>query len=311
MAGDVEIYQSFHMKSVTIGIPAHNEERNLPFLLESIVQQERSGFELERVIIACDGCTDRTAEVALGCAGRISGLEVINDGKRMGQAARIDQMIRLTKSDVYVSLDADTVLGSPKSLASLIAEFSDPTVGLVAAADRPHPARVFFESVAVTVVDLWRSVRTRYNGGDTIHNAHGCALAMSRHFIDGFSLPTGTNGADNFLYLKAKELQMGFRYASGAVVLYHEPMTLREYIAQRQRFHNIHGNMERIFGDWINKYYAPVPKSLMLQSIWRMFLERPILTPLALLLEVYSRLFIHTHLPAMQGGVWQTIQSTK
>jgi glycosyltransferase involved in cell wall biosynthesis len=49
--------------TVTIGIPAYNEEKSISNLLDSIIEQTQKDYVLEKVIVACDGCTDKTSEV--------------------------------------------------------------------------------------------------------------------------------------------------------------------------------------------------------------------------------------------------------
>ncbi len=295
--------------TLTIGIPAHNEEKNLSRLLRSLSKQQ-GNFVLEQVIVACDGCTDATASIARGFSDRLPVL-VVDDGRRVGQSARMREMMESSRSDVYVSLDADTWLDAPGTLEALVAPFAEAGMGLVAGADRPAFPRTFFEHVVVTVVDQWRYARTAFNGGDTVHNAHGCVLALSRRLAQEAKLPATVNGADHFLYFKAKELGLGFRYQESAVVRYREPDNLSDYLSQRSRFHTIHDSMEAYFGPWVWDAYAPLPGSVKRSALWRMFTERPLLFMLAIALEITSRLYILVKHPVSAGGVWQTVKSTK
>ena len=50
--------------TVTIGIPAHNEEANIANMLNSVISQEQKSFFLEKIIVALDGCTDNTESEA-------------------------------------------------------------------------------------------------------------------------------------------------------------------------------------------------------------------------------------------------------
>lgn len=299
-------------KTVSIGIAAHNEERNIGTLLESIICQVRDGFVLEKVIVACDGCTDRTAIIAGEYQYRLPELQILDDGERMGQGQRISRFFVDNTSDILVTLDADTALGSRTSLAAFVREFSmDSQVGMVAGGDRPYPPRTFFESVAVTVVDLWREMRQGYNGGDTVHNSHGCALSFSHAFTREVRIPKGFNGVDHYTYFRSKELGLGFRYAKDAVVYYREPDNLGDFIHQRSRFHVINDKMAEIFGGWVEPYYASLPYVRKICAIWRMFLRQPFLLILALSLEVFMRIYIQFRHPDPVGSVWETVQSTK
>lgn len=295
--------------TVTIGIPAHNEEKNLPRLLRSLSEQ-RGQFFLERVIVACDGCTDGTAVAALAFTGNLP-IQVVDDGRRVGQSARMREMMELSQSDVYVSLDADTWLDASDTLETLVAPFADTQIGLVAGGDRPAFPRTFFGHIAVTVVDQWRYARAACNGGDTVHNSHGCVLALSHRLAQAAKLPPTINGADHFLYFKAKEMGLGFRYQESAIVRYREPDNLSDYLIQRSRFHTIHDSMEAYFGVWVREAYVPLPGSVKRAALRRMFTERPFFCVLAIALELISRLYIFFKHPMAVGGIWQTVKSTK
>ena len=50
--------------SLSIGIPAHNEEANIGRLLENLLTQPLEDFLiLEEIIVVTSGCTDRTEKI--------------------------------------------------------------------------------------------------------------------------------------------------------------------------------------------------------------------------------------------------------
>lgn len=300
-----------HKCTVTVGISAHNEDGNIIKLLDSIVSQRQTNFLLEKIIIACDGCTDNTASLVRKYQKKYPIIYLIDDGERLGKSQRINSFFRINNSDILVIFDADTILGSADTMLFITECFDSSSVGLVAGADMPYPPRTFFESVAVTVVDLWRSIRLNINHGDTVHNSHGRLLAFSKNFLEKMTIPKESNGDDHYVYFRAKELGFGFRYAEKAVVYYHEPSNLQDFIIQRSRFHTINGHMIEVFGPWIEPYYRSVPLSEKLPAFLSMFLHRPILLPLALMLEVFMRIHIKINKQHFSGGIWDNVQSTK
>jgi cellulose synthase/poly-beta-1,6-N-acetylglucosamine synthase-like glycosyltransferase len=299
-------------KTVTIGISAHNEEHNIALLLNSILGQRQSGYILDFVIVACDGCTDKTALVVSEYARKYDFIRCIDDGQRVGKSERMKQLFVENKSDVFVLLDADTTLASSETVRHLVAPFVDDTkIGMVAGCDKPYPPRTFFESIVITGVDLWWNIRHDYNGSDTVHNSHGCVLVFSRELVQRADIHPDINGHDHYMYFRAKELGFSFEYAEDAVVYYREPSNFRDYILQRSRFYVINESMILIFGSWAETYYAGLPVYRKLTEIIKMFLKKPILLPLALLLETFTRFYMLLSRPKPIKGVWQTIQSTK
>src|SRR5262249_9888087 len=67
------------LPNLTIVIPAKNESRLLPALLESLCRQDYSLMRSTKVFLADAGSTDGTQELAMGFAGRLD-IEVIPGG---------------------------------------------------------------------------------------------------------------------------------------------------------------------------------------------------------------------------------------
>ncbi|MGF1909748.1 glycosyltransferase family 2 protein [Vibrio kasasachensis] len=119
--------------SITILVPAYNEQvwiaekiRNL-----SCLDYPRNGY---KVIIACDGCTDDTVEIAEATIQEAicseTYFEVINFTKNRGKVALINHMMTLIDSDITALSDVSALISVD---ALLLAEqcFRQPQVGVV------------------------------------------------------------------------------------------------------------------------------------------------------------------------------------
>ncbi|ASW74432.1 glycosyl transferase [Chryseobacterium piperi] len=119
-----------------IVIPAHNEENNLPFTLDSLQQQSYKDF---KVVVANDGSVDGTADVikrytdldsrfetiALQKSAHQPGSKVVNAFKKGLQTQKLDDF------DIICKFDADIIL-SPNYLETIQTAFSEnPEYGLV------------------------------------------------------------------------------------------------------------------------------------------------------------------------------------
>lgn len=107
---------------VDVVIPALNEERALPRVLEEIPRPP-----VRRVVVADNGSTDRTAEVA-----RAAGAEVVWEGERGYGAACLRALARLAEDppDVVVFLDGDHS-DHPAELPRLVEPLRGGTADLV------------------------------------------------------------------------------------------------------------------------------------------------------------------------------------
>ncbi|MDH2415723.1 glycosyltransferase family 2 protein [Nocardioides sp. CER19] len=108
--------------TVTVLVPAHDEEASLPGTLSSLAQQQPPP---DRVVVVADNCTDRTVEIA-----RAHGAEVFETvGNTHKKGGALNQALRYLlpgqgENDVVMVMDADTML-DPGFLASAIRRFTD------------------------------------------------------------------------------------------------------------------------------------------------------------------------------------------
>lgn len=97
---------------ILVVVPAHNEERDLGYCIDTIVAQTRPA---DRIAVVLDNCTDRTEEVALEIRNtRLPTLEIYktydNPGKKAGALNQIllrQLMPDLDDEDLVLVLDAD------------------------------------------------------------------------------------------------------------------------------------------------------------------------------------------------------------
>lgn len=94
--------------TVTVLIPAHNEEKLIAATIQSLQEQDRKP---ERIIVVADNCTDQTVAVAKGLGVEI--FESVNNAEK--KAGALNQVLKeilpsLGENDTVMIMDADTVL---------------------------------------------------------------------------------------------------------------------------------------------------------------------------------------------------------
>jgi cellulose synthase/poly-beta-1,6-N-acetylglucosamine synthase-like glycosyltransferase/peptidoglycan/xylan/chitin deacetylase (PgdA/CDA1 family)/spore germination protein YaaH len=115
---------------VAVLIPAYNEETVIVRTIRSVLN---SDYRNLHIVVIDDGSPDRTAEVAREAyqaeiaAGRIQVLTKPNGGK----AAALNYALQFLDEDIYVGIDADTVIATD-AISKLIPHFEDPRIGAMA-----------------------------------------------------------------------------------------------------------------------------------------------------------------------------------
>lgn len=94
-------------KKITVMLPAYNEEKDLPGLLERI-QRALDGWADYRILVVDDGSRDRTAQIVRDAATKMPA-ELIQHSQNMGLGAAMRTGLKAAaqSSDVVVTLDAD------------------------------------------------------------------------------------------------------------------------------------------------------------------------------------------------------------
>ena len=115
---------------VAVLIPAYNEEKVIVRTIRSVLNSDYLNLH---VIVIDDGSADRTFNVAREAytaeiaARRVQVLTKPNGGK----AAALNYALDLLTEEIYVGIDADTVI-APDAISKLIPHFEDPLIGAVA-----------------------------------------------------------------------------------------------------------------------------------------------------------------------------------
>jgi cellulose synthase/poly-beta-1,6-N-acetylglucosamine synthase-like glycosyltransferase len=113
------------LPSVSLIVPAHNEEQVIGDKLDNILALDYPR-ELLELVVTSDASSDRTHQIVAGYAGR--GVRLI-ECPRGGKVAAQDRAVAETTGDLVAFGDAN-VLWEPDALRELVKPFADPRVGM-------------------------------------------------------------------------------------------------------------------------------------------------------------------------------------
>ncbi len=113
--------------SVSVLIPAHNEESVIVQTVTSVLLSDLKGL---RIIVVNDGSADRTGELLDTNFSHEPRVHIVHQVNR-GKAAALNVAMSLADTEIVVTIDADTEIESD-AIRKLLRHFSDPQVGAVA-----------------------------------------------------------------------------------------------------------------------------------------------------------------------------------
>ncbi|MBI4008653.1 glycosyltransferase [Candidatus Roizmanbacteria bacterium] len=270
--------------SVTIGIPAYNEENNIGALLRSILKQSNASYELTNIIVASDGSSDKTVdEIKVIKRPKI---KIIYGKNRRGTAFRQNQIIKQTTSDVLVLLNADILIRDNLFLEQLIKPIHK-KVDMVSCLMEPLPAKTFIGNLLNLSVKIKNDAFKIYKEGSNIYTCRGNARAFSRKLYTNIHFPRSV-GEDAYSFLYCLYHGFQYYYTTDTKAYFRSPENLDDHKRQSIRFYNSQKLFLKEFGKpFVKSAYSYPPRILLLP-----FLHYFIRYPLHLIMYVIILTFM-------------------
>lgn len=148
--------------SVSIVLPAYNEEKNLEHSIRSVLNSDYPKKKLE-IIVVNDGSTDNTRKIAEKFV-RKGLLRLINQ-KNMGKGVALNSALTIAKGELFGVLDADTTIDK-NTIRDLVGFLDSKKVGAVVSGIKPIKAVSLlekFQKVEYIMLILVRKLMDRMN----------------------------------------------------------------------------------------------------------------------------------------------------
>lgn len=297
--------------TVTVVIPAHNEEKTIVNLLKSLIYQTENSFVLEKIMVICDGCTDNT-EVKVNQFSKIESRIVCrNDGKRTGKIKRLKQIYLEIKSEIVVSFDADVVLANDQVLEELIKPFNRNNVVFVQGNSRSSSGVNLTERLINHWENIWYRIVLDLDNGVNIYHAFSCCYAVRTNFANTVIFPKGIISEARIFYFSAKKKKRKIIFAEKALVLYRSPDNIKDYLLRIRRSNNQKKLFASFFGDWIFKEYKEIPFNVKFRFVLNSLISDPILTIMSFIFKIIINILPTPNETYTSNNYWTVVKSSK
>ncbi len=296
--------------TVSIGIPAYNEDQNIGNILQVLLRQKQAGFIIKEIIVMSDCSSDKTDEIVRLLSSKHPIIKLIREQKRKGKYFLVNQLFKTCRSDILVVLDADIApVGNDflkKMVHVLLTDYHAQMVSSHNVLIRPNG---FVGKIIYTNFILWDFVRLSMPDYDSAANFHGSATAYRGPFVRSVHIPYALSDPHLFIYLKAAEVN-GFRYCREAETLSWSISTITDLKKFLDRsIGKKDEKLEKMFGVEMEKVYY-FPKKVKLIGMIKAFLQEPFYTPLAILLGFSIAKFYHSG-KVNKSPIWDITVSSK
>ncbi len=221
--------------SVTILIPAHNEEDSIEDTIEHVINLNYPKNKLE-VIVINDGSVDKTKEIILKCMKKYPNLKLL-DKTNSGKADSLNHGIKMAKGELVAVVDSDS-FPTPDSLRKMTGFFNDESMSAVTSfvTVRNPNVNLLTKIQAIEYIILGWS-RKLFDFINSVFVTNGPLSVYRKKYLDeveGFDTRTVTEDIDITWNL----LSHGYRTAMclDANVTTVVPTKLKKYYHQRVRW---------------------------------------------------------------------------
>lgn len=289
------------MTSITIGVCAYNEEKNIGKLLGSLLDQMVNGTCIREIIVVSSACTDKTDEIVNKFTLKDKRIRHIIQEERKGKASAVNIILKNAVSDIIVLASAD-ILITDSTIDKLIVPFSDEIIGMTGGHPIPVDDKNTFIGHAVHLVwELHHELALK-------RPKLGEIIAF-RNIVDKIPSDTAVDEASIEAIIRDKGLELC--YVPEAIVYNKGASTIEDFIVQRRRIFAGHLHLKN------NNGYAPSSMSTF-NTVNLVFKNTPLSLKLmcwtvgAMCLESYARLLaMHDYMTKKNPYIWKMANTTK
>lgn len=274
--------------SISIGIPAHNEEGNIAFLIDALKTQRMDRGQISEIIVISDGSEDRTVELIRSIPDERVRLIVWE--KREGLNSAQNKIVSEATGDILVILNADVLPANDMFIQEIIAPIlNDAGVGLVGADMAAAKPLGIFEAIIANSYEVKNNICKALRLQDNIYLCHGQARAFSRafyqqmHWSDEFP-------EDAYSYIICLQKGFTFRFAPRANVIFRCPQNLSDHLRQSCRFIDGKERLTQSFASSSIRAHYHIPLSLFFREFGKSLAKHPFLTVAYFFIMIYVRM---------------------
>ncbi len=290
------------MTTVSVGVMAYNEERNIGKLLDALTTQTLTDVSIGEIYVVSSGSTDRTDAIVEEWADREPRITLVRQAEREGKASAINLFLERADAEIFILESGDT-LPAPECVENLVAPFADPNVGMTGA--RPTPVDDPERFMGFVVHMLWRlhhrlALRSPKLG----------EMVAFRSFVR--AIPNDTAVDEASIEAMVVDAGMSLAYAPDAIVYNKGAGDVRDFLKQRRRIYAGH--------IWLEKEQSYEVSTKKVGGIFAVLREDLEFRPRSLLwtaggvfLEALGRALgvIDYHVLKRNPYTWEVAESTK
>lgn len=294
--------------TVSVVIPAYNEENNITHCVRDLLVQETSSLELEKIYVYSDGSTDNT----VSCVKKITDnrVECIEGNERKGVAHATNILFEKCSSDILIFLNADIAVRDQNFLEHITRPIIESGADLVSCPLVPLPPTGFFESVLYTGFLYKNAVFESWQDGKNVYTCHGPVRAFSRALYMRIRFHQSV-ADDMYSYLYACAGGFEYSFVSDTQVFFRLPSTFADNARQSTRFFKSPAILNTEFDRNLIASATAIPTMQLMRHFIKYFIKNPLRMSVYFFVVCFNKGYSLMRPLFSQTAVWEIAESSK
>jgi glycosyltransferase involved in cell wall biosynthesis len=293
-------------KTVTVGIAAYNEEKNIRQILNQIINQKGGNFILEKIIVVSDGSNDSTVKTIQQIKNNL--ISVKEYSQRKGKPARTNELMQMASSDILILIDADVKIANQFLIRDLVIPLKQKNIYLASGVAIPLKPETTVEHIVATGICLWNEAKTAKNMS-MMYKCEGQIRALKKELYTELKFPLAS-ADDVYPFLYCQKKKYGFAAVDSAIVYFRLPQTFKDYRKQMNRYLVSYHIQKENFGNEITKKFYTVNLSTKIYIVAKNIFKDPFWVSLYLLFLTIPK-FLSLFKIGDKKSNWNIIKTTK
>lgn len=297
-----------NLTTVSVGIPAYNEGKNIQNILSDLKNQKYKNIILERIIVISDGSTDDTLSKAKKIANKK--LHLISGRINLGKAQRVNQIMNISTSDILILLDADVRIFDKFFISKITKPIVRGFADMVSTEIEPEYPKNFFGRSLWLSMKLKKKLFSLYKNGQNVYSCHGPARAFRKKLYKILHFQR-SEGEDMFSYFICITRKFRYAFINKTSVVYKLPNNWEDHEKQSYRFKWAINYYKNIFGNNLIESEFSIPAPIYIKGMiigFPLIIKYPLHFLYYLLIVFKSQMMSNPNLPVLK--TWE-ISSTK
>ncbi|PJE58457.1 MAG: hypothetical protein COU81_00665 [Candidatus Portnoybacteria bacterium CG10_big_fil_rev_8_21_14_0_10_36_7] len=292
--------------SLTVGIPAHNEEKNIHNLLTDIKKQLQTNYELKQVILVLDGSTDNTLSEAK--RNDLSKLKIHQFKTRQGKSEALEFIQSHSKTDLLMLFDADVEIRDKNFINKLVEPILVKKADLTSAKIVAKRTDSIFNEILYLSNEYKQTIYQAWNEGNNLYTCHGRSICLSKKLYSKINYK-GVVADDALAYVTALHLGLKYAFVKEAKVFYQLPQTFDDHAKQSVRFLKREKQFSKYFDSKFVKKQYRIPLKILVPATLQYLFYKPVNMSIYILLFIYLKIL--SLISGANNSKWSIAKSSK